>query len=79
VQPSTTNAQTELWAGASSNIILNNSTGVTMSNTASITYTDSSVQTTAYTSAKDTKLNNIGSVTTASLTATTTFNKCNIL
>jgi uncharacterized protein YaaQ len=69
---SSTNAQTELWAGASSNIILNNSTGVTVSNTASITYTDSSIQTTAYTSAKDTKLNNIGSVTTASLTATTT-------
>ncbi len=69
---SSTDAQTELWAGTSSNIILNNSTGVTVANTASITYTDSSIQTTAYTSAKDTKLNNIGSITTASLTATTT-------
>ena len=69
---SSTNAQTELWAGTSSNIILNNSTGVTVANTASITYTDSSIQTTAYTSAKDTKLNNIGSITTASLTASTT-------
>ncbi len=66
------NAQIDLWAGNTTNITLNNSTGVTMSNTASITYTDATVQTTAYTTAKDTKLNNIGSVTIATLSATTT-------
>jgi hypothetical protein len=66
------NAQTELWSGNSTNIILNNATGVTIANTASITYTDATVQTTAYTTAKDTKLNNIGSVTVATLSATTT-------
>lgn len=66
------NAQTELWAGNSSSIVLNNATGVSMTNTASITYSDSTVQTTAYTTAKDNILINIGSVTTSTLTATTT-------
>jgi hypothetical protein len=66
------NAQTELWAGNSSSIILNNATGITATNTASIGFTDSTTQTTAFTSAKNTKLNTLGDTMNAVLTANTT-------
>jgi hypothetical protein len=66
------NAQTELWAGNSSSIILNNATGITATNTASIGFTDSTIQTTAFTSTKNTKLNTLGDRMNAVLMGDTT-------
>jgi hypothetical protein len=47
---SSTNAQTELWAGNSTSIVLNNISGITQTNTASINFTNGTTQTTAYNS-----------------------------
>ena len=114
---SSTNAQTELWAGNLSSITLNNSTGISinsdnlsLTNTSTtattnykslshtfvkadgtdgtslvvrgnlslpvastgITFSDSSVQMTAFTSAKNTILTNLGSTMNANLTPTAT-------
>jgi len=68
---SSSNAQVELYAGTTS-IIMNNSSGTTMTNVASQTFTDASVQNTAYTNTLNTKLNAIGTVYQAILTASTT-------
>jgi hypothetical protein len=66
------NAQTELWAGNSSSIVLNNSTGITATNVASLGFTDSTTQTTAFTTAKNTKLNSLGDRMNAVLMGDTT-------
>jgi hypothetical protein len=68
---SSTHAQTEIRAGDSTSIVLNNISGITQSNTASISFTDATSQTTAFTSAKNTKLNNIGTISTSTLIADT--------
>lgn len=63
-------AQTEIRAGDSSSIILNNATGIEITNSASIGFSDSTTQITAFTTAKNDKLVNIGTITTGVLSAT---------
>jgi hypothetical protein len=69
---SSSNTKVEMYASATKNIILDSTSGVSMTGLSTLTFNDTTIQSTAYTSTLNTKLNAIGTISTASLTANTT-------
>lgn len=69
---SSTSTKVELYASATKNMIIDSTSGVSLAGISSLTFNDATIQSTAYTSALNTKLNAIGTISTASLTASTT-------
>lgn len=67
-------AEVNIRAGNTSSIIVNNTTGIAMSNTASIGFTDATSQTTAFTTAKNDKLVNIGQINSLTFFASSPVN-----